>query len=239
PANRKIATPVKKNINPAQRAAIMKSLGPREIAQPVKKSVSTDLRHAIVVDLEPRKLARPFEKVDRPHLVELAANENKVQADQMQENADMAGAFDEAARAMVEALQESVGSSRSWEEVRRAKHIEELTATLRNIVSMIQRKNEDEKRAYLAKLKAKHISDDIPKPFVDDKLVHLNASLPARAWETRIWQRAYEERHDFDSYVEEVEMEITDLELWETHFDTELDGYDMFRERFFRPFGDE
>jgi hypothetical protein len=44
---------------------------------------------------------------------------------------------------------------------------------------------------------------------------------------------------DLDEYTGEMEMEVSDLELWITHFDSELEGYEMFREHVMRHFGEE
>jgi hypothetical protein len=44
---------------------------------------------------------------------------------------------------------------------------------------------------------------------------------------------------DLDVYTGEMEMEVSDLELWITHFDSELEGYEMFREHAMRHFGEE
>jgi len=235
PSNRKIANPVKKNVTPGRRAAIMKSLEPRKSAQPVKNTVPEDLRHAIIQDLESHKLARPFQKTHRSECIKLTENKNKTEAEQMQENADLAGAFDDAARAMAEALQESLDPTLSRVETRRARHVMELTTLLNSIVRMIRQKNAELKREYDATLKT---HQDQP-PWHDDKLIHLDASRLAQAWENKVWRRTYETNQDVESYSEQMEREITDLELWETHFNSELDGDAMFREHFFRHFGGE
>jgi hypothetical protein len=246
PANRKIVIPKKSSVPSEQRAAIMESLKPRTIAQPVKNDVPADVREGVLEDIEPRKFARPGQETRSSDRGKPPVDEKQAEVEQMQENADMNTAFDEAARAMTEALVESIELFPPAKEIRRKKHVGELTAALHSMIQLIRQKNQLRQRAHFAKPaksnakpKAKLRLEHTPVPFVDDDLIRLDAHALARAWETQVWCRSQEQCRGFEGYVQQMDMDIIDLEMWMDNFDSELNGYEIFYNYFYRFFGSE
>lgn len=162
------------------------------------------------------------------------ANDNKEQAEQMQANTDMYGAFDDAARAMADALRLDLQLGISREEQSRTDALQELETAIDEILSLIHIKNLQDLKAHCANV------HNAGSGFVNDQLVRIDASCLARAWEKQVWERTYETDSDIDKYVEQMDIDIADLGLWAQHFDSELCGYDVFREHLFMSFaGDE
>jgi hypothetical protein len=238
PAGRMIATATKEQLTHEQRAGIMRSLEPREVALPVRKRIAPEPRSSIVNDLEPREFVRQFQQTRQADWIGLVENGNKAQAGKMQKNVVLNSVFDDA-QATAATLREDFSPLRPREKILRTKNTKALTVTLTNLVNMIRQRNKDNKRAHYANPIPLRNSEADVNAFVNDKLIHLDAKRLAKVWEAKIWRRTYEMDWDLDNYVDQMETDIMDLELWEAHFDSELDGYDIFREHFWRYFGGE
>jgi hypothetical protein len=234
PTNRKFTLPNRSNLSPSHHAAILSSLGPHKLAQPSKKEITPALRSSIISDLQPRQHVGPFQTpTQKPEWVTLMANDNKEQAEQMQATADMYGTFDNAARAMADALQSSSELGLSREEQCRTDALQELKTAINEMLSLVHIKNSQDLKAHCANL------HNAGSGFVDDQLVRIDASHLARAWEKQVWDRTYETDSNIDKYVEQMDIDVADIELWAQHFDSELCGYDVFREHLFMSFAGE
>jgi len=232
PTNRKFAAPTHSTISPSHHATILSSIGPRKLAQPSKMDITPALRSSIISDLQPAQHIGPGQIPTQPsEWVTLMANDNKEQAEQMQANAELYGAFDAAARAMADALQYDVQPGISREEQCRTDAFRELKSAIDAMLSLVHIKNAQDLNAHCA---------NVGSGFVDDQLVRIDAGHLARAWEKQVWGCTYDTDSDIDKYVEQMDVDVADLGLWAQQFDSELCGYDVFREHLFMSFaGDE
>jgi hypothetical protein len=64
---------------------------------------------------------------------------------------------------------------------------------------------------------------------VEDPLKSLDPTKLADAWGEKTWLSYYKGDRNPNSYRERMEQELADLDLWMKHWDSELEGYEMFR----------
>jgi hypothetical protein len=72
-----------------------------------------------------------------------------------------------------------------------------------------------------------------------DPLKHVDPVKLAQAWENKVWATKYEVTFELDKYVDAIEQEIADLDIWVQHWDSELGGEDMFRAHIAQHFQEE
>jgi hypothetical protein len=70
-------------------------------------------------------------------------------------------------------------------------------------------------------------------------LQHVDPVQLAQTWENKVWATKYEVTFELDSYVNAIEQEISDLDIWVQHWDSELGGEDMFRAHIVQHFQEE
>jgi hypothetical protein len=61
---------------------------------------------------------------------------------------------------------------------------------------------------------------------VEGSLQHVDPVKLAQAWENKVWATKYEVTFELDKYVDAIEQEIADLDIWIQHWDSELGGED-------------
>jgi hypothetical protein len=89
---------------------------------------------------------------------------------------------------------------------RRARHHQELLALLTTAIDQLT-----------------------PLSKTEDLLAQIDPVKLAQAWEAKTWSTTYMKTGwELDAYVEAMEQEVADLEIWVQHWDSELGGEDMF-----------
>ncbi|KAF1845423.1 uncharacterized protein K460DRAFT_355247 [Cucurbitaria berberidis CBS 394.84] len=180
---------------------------PRKLAQPRTKNIPVSLRKSITEDLKAQAAAVEASGVDT--------------------------AFADAAEAIHAAIEENAQPIQSTEELSRKKYRQELFTVITNIADLLRQKEHDTK----VMTEEKQKQDPHIDPYVKDPLSHIDPNKLTHAWETKVWEDTYEDSWDLGRYIEHMEQDLADLDIWVTHWDSELDGYEMFREHFYRHFG--
>jgi hypothetical protein len=183
-----------------------------------------------------RKIAKPRRKNVTPDHRAAILNDLQSEADQMLANADLNTAFNDAARAMSDAVEQGIEPVWSPEERLRLQYGGALQVVVNRITTLIPFKNLEDANQHYSR---SYNSLTSFTAWIDDKPIKISARALTRDWEEKVWQRTWENDWDMDKYANQMETEIANLEIWITHFDSELDGYGMFCEHFYRHFKDD
>jgi hypothetical protein len=182
-----------------------------------------------------RKIAKYRRKDMTPDHRATILNDLQSEVEQTQAT-DMTTAFNDAARAISEALHQSTEPNQSHEERLRRQYGGELLVLVNQITNLIRGKNLQDANKHYARFRN---SFSTLQPWIPDKPINISARALTQAWEKQVWQRMWEVDWSLEHYADQMEMEIADLGLWVEHFDSELDGYEMFREHFYRNFRED
>jgi hypothetical protein len=183
-----------------------------------------------------RKVAKYRRKDMPPDHRAAILHDLQSETEQTRATIDMDTAFNDAARAISEALHQHNEPNRSHEERLRRQYGGELQVLVNRITNLIRGKNLEDANKHYARSRN---SFSTLQPWIPDKLINISARALTQAWEKKVWQRTWEVDWNLENYADQMETEIADLGLWVDHFDSELDGYEMFREHFYRHFRDD
>lgn len=229
---------------------MMNFLEQREITQPTEKGIIKHPKVAGPNNIQPKKLARPLQRSQPGPSPKSLPTKIEAMANEMLEDADVSQAFTDAIEAMqdlnLEQQQQTFDLAtllaalpknvfplpQEQETLLRRKFLDELSPVLALLVILVHDKDVEDRRI--------HNERGYTHAFVPDRLARLHVPRLVKAWEAQVWARTYEAAGDVEGYVEQMQLEISDLMIWEKHFESECDGYGMFVQEVEKRFsGDE